>query len=286
MGGVLEATGFGSLNGTQLEGLPTSSNFESPVSNYSEVDGKLSTYSVHMHHGSEGPRYCETRNKQPTSIYPQGANGKQTSNATFRFSFGLALLDDGYYGQHNRFAPDPWYDEYSVDVESGSPNFGRAVRSTPSNESLVRRHKHWMGYPLGPRYRIYDAASFAPGRSLVTIGTFDANIQGWSGNNVNVSRDTSAGNHLDGSGALRASNQLQGGSSWDSAKITGPTVSLTKGEEYTLVFSAKATEHRRIRSSVGGITEKFSIAPAWTRRVMTFTASKTGNFLFIFVSIY
>lgn len=135
---------------------------------------------------------------------------------------------------------------------------------------------------MGPRYRVYDSEVFSADKSLVTTGSFDNGIQGWTGTNVNVSHDRSAAGRLDGAGALHSSEQIRYGVDWASAKIVGPKVPLTAGKEYTLVFSAKATEHRHIRASVGINSEILMITPDWTRMVTTFVARKTANQLISF----
>lgn len=278
-GGVTEARGYDSLNGTQLEGFPKSGNFTSAVPDYRDLDGKLSIYSQNMHHRGMGPRYTELSNKMPTLAYPDQADVRPTSNAPFRFSFGLALMNDGYFSQENWNTRDAWYDEYAVDVTPGSSTFGQAIARNAQNESAIRRHKGWMGYPLGPRYRIYDNAAFAPERNLVTGGNFDSTLGSWSGRNVSVTRDTSAGDFLEGTGALYISRQQQYSSSKEGAEVVGPSVRLTAGRQYTLAFAAKASEPRTIQAAVGWQSvQKMEIPDVWVRRVMTFQATGTGNY--------
>jgi hypothetical protein len=163
VGGTQATRGFASLSGTQMEGWPVSGDFKSAHPNYSGIDALLSTYSFYLDN-NDGPAYTETLNKTPTRLYPtHGAHPRPTSNAGFRFSFGMALLDDGFYGQMNTEQyPDPWWDEYAVDVVRGSPTFGHAIASNPHNESRIRLHKGWMGRPLGPRVRLYEAAPLPP----------------------------------------------------------------------------------------------------------------------------
>ncbi len=79
VGGVLEAGGFASLNGVQLEGWPNR-NIGSSTPDYREIDGRLSSYSVQMHHRQYGPRYTEGFNRVTTKLYPYGAPG--SNNAT------------------------------------------------------------------------------------------------------------------------------------------------------------------------------------------------------------
>jgi hypothetical protein len=277
VGGVGTSRGYLSNNGTQFEGFPARPPHEAVNPDYDDVNWALSVFSNQMNHGVEAPRYVETMFKGPTRLYPLGVSPRPGSNATFRFSFGMSLLEGGAFGQHRGNIADPWFDEYAVDVVRGSATFGQAIPSNPNNESQVRRHRHWLGWPQGPRYRLYDAAAFAPKNSLLDGGDFDANLQGWSGDNVNVTRDTAAANRMDGAGALRASNQVRYSSDYFGARINGPRVSVTKGKEYTLVFSAKAGSHRVIQAAVGGESEKFAIPDTWVRRVMTFTAQSTAS---------
>ncbi len=276
VGGTMEARGYTSLNGTQFEGFPNR-NIGSAAPDYREIDGLLSNYSLQMHHGYTGPRYSEAINRVSTRLYPYSGVTAKT-NAPFRFSFGLALLDDGYYGQQNSNVTDPWWDEYAVDVAPGSRTFGQAIASTPQNESLIRSHSGWMGFPWGPRYRLYDAETFAPERNLMPDGNFDSTLSGWSANNVTVQVDTSAANRLDGAGTLRIGKHLKFAETRTGAAAVGPTVKLTAGVEYTLAFAAKASSTRMIQVALGSQTEEFYIPEEWSRRVFTFKAPTTGNY--------
>ncbi len=277
VGGVIETRGYTSLNGSDFEGWPQR-NVGSASPDYREIDGRLSIYSAQMHHGNIGPRYAEIINRVSTRVY-QFYNTPGTSNAPFRFSFGLTLLDDGYYGQENNTTtPDPWWDEYAVDVVPGSPTFGRAIASTPNNEALIRRHDGWMGFPRGPRYRIYDEAAFAATRNLMPDGTFDSGLGNWRGSNVSVGVDTTPANRLEGTGALAIGTHQNYASSYSGAAAIGPTVQLKAGVEYTLAFAVKAEKLRAIQVVMGDVSQQFYIPAKWSRQVMTFTASHTGNF--------
>jgi hypothetical protein len=276
VGGTMDARGYTNLNGTQFEGFPNR-NVGSRAPDYREIDGVMSHYRVQMHHGDIGPRYTELTNITSTRLYPY-AGATVNSNAPFRFSFGLALLDDGYYGQENSNVTDPWWDEYAVDVVPGSPTYGRAIASNPQNESLIRRHTGWMGDPWGPRYRVYDTTAFAPERNLMPNGTFDSGLSGWSGTNVSLQIDTSAANRLDGAGVLRINKPAQYEESYAGARAKGPTVQLTAGVEYTLAFAAKSSSTRRMQVQLGSETEVFYIPEDWSRRVFTFKAPRTGSY--------
>ncbi|WP_295578827.1 putative glycoside hydrolase [uncultured Lamprocystis sp.] len=277
VGGVIETRGYTSLNGSDFEGWPQR-DIGTALPDYREIDGRLSIYSAQMHHGNVGPRYVEIINRVSTRIY-QFYNTPGTSNAPFRFSFGLTLLDDGYYGQENNTTTrDPWWDEYAVDIVPGSPTYGRAIASTPNNEALIRRHRGWMGFPQGPRYRIYDDATFAPARNLMPDGTFDSGLGNWRGSNVSVRVDTTAANRLEGAGALAIGTHQNYAETYYDATATGPTVQLTAGVEYTLAFAVKAEKIRSIQVVMGTASQQYHIPAKWSRQVMTFTASRTGNF--------
>jgi len=278
VGGVTESRGYGSLNGTQLEGWPRRFPFMSASPDYPEIGGRLSAYSMQMHHGRVGPRYAEGSNKMPTKLYPSKADPNPTDNSGFRFGFGLILLDDGYYGQQNWHVLDPWWDEYAVDVVPGSTTYGQAIASTPVNESLIRSHAGWMGFPSGPRYRIYDPAAFAPERNLLTNGGFDTDLSGWSGVNVTLTPDTAADNRLDGRAALRIGEHSCYANGLTGAAAVGPKVHLTAGVQYTLAFGVRASAPRMIQVAVAEQTEAFTIPDTWSRQVFTFTAARTGDF--------
>ncbi len=117
--------GFRDLNGAQCEGYPNfgTSYFSPP--DYTLSDQKFASYSYHVNHHAYGPAYTEVLSKTPTLLYPNLENGglPPTSNAPFRYSFGMALLENGSYGQR-RTGLQAWWDEYSVDVVSGSSTWG------------------------------------------------------------------------------------------------------------------------------------------------------------------
>ncbi len=277
VGGMTESRGFTSLNGNDMEGWPQR-NISSAAPDYWEIDGRLTQYQMLMHKGQVGPRYSQTVNRVSTLRYTY-FNTPGTSNAPFRFSLGLTLLDDGYYAQENNIGVgDPWWDEYAVDVVPDSPTFGHAIASNPANEALIRQHKGWMGFPLGPRYRIYDPIIFAPERSLVTNGGFDADLTGWGGLNVSVTMATEPQNRLDGAGALHISPHQIHAKAQNGAVATGPTLSLQRDMEYTLAFAVKSSAIRTIQVAVGELSEQMTIPAHWSRQVFTFVAPRTGNF--------
>ena len=277
VGGMTESRGFTSLNGNDMEAWPQR-NIGDAAPDYREIDGRLSQYSMLMHQGNVGPRYSQTISRVSTLRYTY-YNTRGTSNAPFRFTLGLTLLDDGYYAQENNTGVgDPWWDEYAVDVVRNSPTFGRAIASNPANEAQVRQHKGWMGFPLGARYRVYDPVTFAPERNLLANGNFDTNLTGWSGTNVTVTRDSNVANILEGAGALRISPHQVYAKTEAGAAAKGPTLSLQSGVQYTLAFGVKSSAIRTIQVVVGDQTEQMTIPAQWSRQVFTFTAPRTGNF--------
>jgi hypothetical protein len=276
VGGVTESRGYTALNGTQFEGWPQR-NIGSASPDYRDIGGRLSTYSIQMHYGNRGPRYSEGFNRMSNRLYPYG-NVVATSNAPFRFSFGLILLDDGHFGHQNTYVTDPWWDEYAVDVVPGSRTFGQAIDSNPTNESLTRRHTGWMGLPLGPRYRVYDMATFASDRNLMPSGTFDSGLGDWQSSNVSVRVDTAANNRFEGSGSLYISKHSNYVSTDYGASASGPTVQLTGGVDYTLAFAVKSTEIRSLQIAIGDSTQTYYIPAKWSRQVMTFRPTRSGSY--------
>lgn len=275
VGGVIESRGYTTLNGTQLEGWPQR-NISSHIPDYRELSHRLSTYSAQMHRGTQGPRYSEGINRVSTLLYPY-PDSVATSNAGFRFSFGLMLLEDGYYGQQNSNVTDPWWDEYAVDTVRNSPTFGQAIASNPRDESRIREHAGWMGYPQGARYRVYDNNAFAPERNLLSNGDFDTNLTNWTGDNVTLASVTSPANRIEGSGAMRISEHLRYSSDYSGAVARGPRVNLQSGREYTFAFAVKVNSPRTIQVAVGDQTEHFTIPAGWSRQVFTFTAERSND---------
>ena len=270
--GNRKARGFDSINGTQIEAFPAS-NRTQPVPKYDDISGQFSRYTFHLHTNKSGPLHTHNLNKTPTRIYPEGHSN--TGNSVFRLGLGLTLMDDGYYGHENSEAhPDPWYDEYAVNVTPGDSDYGRAVRSNTANESAVRDSLGWLGDPLGERKRIYNHTDFATGQALLN-GSFDANINGWSGSLVNVSRDTSI--KKDGSAALRVSTMTSFKSGYSQAKVKGPKINVVNGREYTMVFTVRSTSDREFAAAVGNEVNRFIVGKDWRRYVYTFKSKKTAN---------
>ncbi len=272
-GGISGAPGHGYNNGVQLEGWPVAKNFKSVSPDYGGIDGRLSDYML-RHREHIAPQYFHALSKTPTLQYSDGTSA--SSNSPFRFAFGTALLGDGFYGQQNsKKNPDPWYDEYAVDVISGSSTYGTAQPVMTSDESQIRKHKGWLGMPLGDRVRVYDDIPFQViNDQLAGKGTFDINISGWSGANITLQQDFTS--KMDGQASLRTSKHKTFDPVMYSTSIKGPSVSLTKGKWYTLVFSMKADRVRQIKADIAGVGQSYMINDEWRRYVMAFKAKQTG----------
>ncbi len=279
VGGARGVRGFDVLNGTQMEGWPVSGAFSGADPRYDSIDEWLANYTVQLREGlGNTPAYTENLSKTPTRYYPRGTVPTPTSNAPFRFAFATTLLDDGYYAQEPRpDTRDPWWDEFAVDVAQGSSDYGSAVASNPSNETAIRQHRGWLGWPLGPRQRVFEVTAFAPNLSLIPNGGLDnnASVAGWQDSNVNLSLD--GAQPMAGQGSMRVSNHLSYARLPSQAAARTPNVSLRAGVQYTLAFSARAQALRSISVGAGGSTNAFLIPDHWVRRVMTFTASATGQ---------
>ena len=276
IGGFRNVRGFDNLNGVQMEGYPIYGDFRELPPDYSKLGTMLSMYSMQMRHRQQGAPHTHVLNKIPTLLYPYGDSAN--SNAPFRFSLGMTLLEDGYYGhQNDPRHPDMWFDEYAVDVTPGSSSYGQAVPSNPSDESQVRAHRGWLGKPQGLRTRLYDDLQFAPDQSILLGGDFESGVDGWTGKSLTVSSDTSPSNVRDGTGALRAgapgSYQLE----LFQAQIRSPLVNLVANTEYTLVFSTRASKLREVEVSIGGHGERFMVGPNWQRHVMPFKTGSSSN---------
>ena len=274
-GGIRDSRAFGALNGTQFEGFPGFDNFFSPDPEYDNINALLANYSLNTRHRSIGPAHSHVLSKTASRIHPFNQNPSNTTNRTFRFALGMTLLENGYFGFRNDpSTPDVWFDEYAVDITRGSSDYGEAIPSTPDDEARIRAHLGWLGQPRGTRTRIYLDSEFSTQNALLS-GTFDSNINGWDGVQVNVSRSTSI--VLDGAGSISSGNHLGGFQAEFDAAIRGPAVSLVNNRQYTLVFSARASQIREMSVSIGGHSERFYLRPGWQRYVMTFAANASGT---------
>jgi hypothetical protein len=284
VGGDRVVRGFESLNGTQMEGWPVSNAYHSATPEYRRMDELLSKSVMHLREGpQEQASFVENFSKTPTKAYPYGVSPAPKSNAPFRFAFGTALLDDGYFGQElSSDTRDPWWDEFAVDVAVDSPNYGQAIPANPKDETLARVHRGWLGLPLGPRERVYDPTAFVVGKSLIANGGLNssANLTGWQGTNVDLSFVSS--DKMAGTGSMRISKHRSYGSNIASATVKSPAVALKAGVDYTLVFSAKAQQIRSVTVNAGPSSQALVIPDYWVRRVVSFTANTTGNASIVF----
>lgn len=287
VGGWRESRGLASLNGVQMENwLVTGDDF--PFNpNYAGNGGALSqfhNYQIHNQFHAPADGYTETLTKYPSRTFPgtkkSGPNPPVPStNASFRFGFGMTLLANGHYARQNSdIHPAPWYDEYSVDVTPGSSTYGHAIASNPSNESAIRAHKGWLGRPLGPRERIYSDTVFAAQNNLVGNGSFDSSLDGWQLRNVQGSRDTATKFH--GAASLRTAGHSSFSSSVGGASVRGPLINLVQGREYTLSFALRSSRPRDIylRLDYSNNQGLALATERWTRVVWTMTATTSGSF--------
>lgn len=287
IGGWRESRGLPSLNGVQMENwLVTGDDF--PFNpNYKGNGGALSqlhNYQIHNQFHAPADGYTETLTKHPSRTFPgtkkSGPNPPVPStNASFRFGFGMTLLADGHYARQNSaLHPAPWYDEYAVNVTPGSSNYGRAIASNPSNEAGIRANKGWLGRPLGPRERIYSDAVFAPQNNLVGNGSFDSSIDGWQLRNLQGNRDTATKFH--GAASLRTTGHSSFTGSVGGASIRGPLINLVQGREYTLSFALRSSKPRDVYLRLDYSSNQGLVLATqrWTRVVWTMTATSSGSF--------
>jgi hypothetical protein len=274
--------GYNSLNGTQCEGYPNIDSSYSSPPNYSLSDQKIASYSYHLHHHTFGPVYTEILSKTPTLIYPHLEIGGSppTSNSPFRYSFGVALLDNGSYGQKRTGVRDPWWDEYSVDVNPHSATFGQAIPNDDTSLTQiakVRAHTGWLGSPLGFRTRIFDPALFDISKTLVPNGGFESGQGGWKGQNVNVSVQTGS-NVFAGTHSLHSSRMITYNTDVFSASVTSPPISLSTLGTYTLCFAVKASRIREFGVQFGnGVMQTITAGTSWNSHTLTFHTGPRNN---------
>lgn len=274
-GGVRDSRGFSSLNGTQMEGFPGYTDFHSPDPEYNNLAALLNKYTYSLRQRTRGPAHSHVLSKTPSNLYPFNSP-RPSSNRTFRFSLGMTLLEDGFFGFRNTSEyQDVWFDEYAVDVTSGSATYGQAVDFKTNTEAKVRANRGWLGRPSSARKRVYSDSEFAAANAKFS-STFNTDINDWEGQNVNISRTSSSANVQDGAGALQIGRHSGGYQKlFSDASAKGPKVPVVKGRTYTYVFSTKASSRREISVAIGGHGERFTIGPKWQRHVMTFTAEQT-----------
>lgn len=288
VGGWRQTHGFECLNGVQMENFLV--NNKSEFSTNPEYRGNFGLYSqlhnymMHLAYHKPDSGYTETLVKLPSKLYPgtvkSGSNPKvPANNSSFRLTFGASLLGSGWYGRQNSSKhPDPWHDEYAVDVRPGSSAYGQAIKSNPTDESRIRANKGWLGRPLGKRTRIYNADQFKPSRSLITNGGLENGVTGWQINNLNYTLDRNQ--KVSGNQSLAILGHSKYAKSPGGASLRGPAYKMVAGRTYTLVFTAKASRMRDVflKMDWSGNQGNYLIADRWTRVVYTVQAKQSGTF--------
>ena len=127
---------------------------------------------------------------------------------------------------------------------------------------------------MGHRVRLYDPTAFAPGRTLLGNGGFEAGTAGWTTKNVTISRDKN--NAVEGVASLRVSGHTSFGEKLSATFVRGPGFNVQKGKRYTIAFAVKASSVREIQVAVAGQGATYLVPEQWTRIVRSFTAKETG----------
>lgn len=289
VGGWRQSRGFGQLNGTQMENWLLAGNEFDPNPDYTGRGGvysQLHNYTIHSNFHTPNDGYMESLSKVPTRLYPGTVKTNPTppaTNTNFRFGLGAVLLGNGHYGRQNSDRhPDPWYDEYAVDVTPGSPRYGRAVARNSQDESAIRNHKGWLGRPLGKRQRIYNADTFKASRNRIANGGFESGTSGWVLRNVRTQIDTNT--KLKGNRSLRVLGHSNYSSNVGGASVRGPEFDMVQGRTYTFAFAARAQQMREVYVQMDWSDNQgvYLVPERWTRFVFTVTAERSGKFRPIF----
>ena len=275
MTGVHDARGYESAQGNEMENWLDYGNGDfkgNPA--YKQLSSLFSTYLFSAGARQRGPALVHNLTKSATRLYPGDASPVPPDNRPFRLGLALTLMDNGYYGTHSRYTPDPWWDEYAVNTTSDSPDFGKAVAK--SDIAGIYEHRGWLGRPLGKFTRIYNDTDFAASQSLLPDGTFDVNLTGWSANNVGMSRTVTG--PMDGAGALWLSTMNAYSPNAYGAHVRSGTFNLAGGTGYTIAFSARADKYRNIYVAVGSEPSvRIPVGPTWRRYVIGFQQSKAQS---------
>jgi len=292
IGGGSHARGLDTINGVQMEGFPVSNESFTTTPEYEDINATLGNYSAHVRNHKAGPSLTMALSKAPTLYYPgmepefrrDPEQPAPTSNAPFRFSFGMALLDDGFYGQPNSgdyIDTGVWWDEYSVIVDPTSEKYSRPAALNSLDESEARANLGWLGQPINDRIRVYSSAAFDPINNLINNGGFETSLTGWSAVNTTLSRvadSPTAG----GGWSLYSPGQTSFNRDFYDTRIVGPTVNLTAGTEYTIAFSIKSDYFRRILFDFGGYTQEVDIPARWSKRVINVIPEVTDDYALTF----
>jgi len=267
MTGVHDARGFKSAHGTQIESWLDYGNGDfTPNPKYRKWNEMFHSYLFAISEHESGPALVHNLTKTPTREYPGGSGGAAKSNAPARLAIAMTLMDDGYFGTHSSLVKDAWWDEFAVNTERGSPDFGKAVPK--SDVAAVRKHRGWLGQPLGRYSRLYNSDNFQPGASVLSNGTFEGTISGWQGSNVALSQ---SGNAQDGSGALQASAMMSYKRDLGGASIKSAPLNVSARQPYTIAFSLRSEAYREVRVSFGNDRARLPVSPRWRRYVITLT---------------
>ncbi len=269
-GGVPDTRGFEYLNGNQMEGFPVIGGQADPNGDTSQYDAFLDTYFLWNEEAGYEPHYSEIINKQPTQVY-YDSNCAGGPNSLFRFSFGSAVLSDGYYGQKVcKKAGDWWWDEYAVDLATG--------QAVPPGADTAQKAAHtgYLGYPLGGPQRL---VSFDPAQNRMVNGHFEVDVDGWSvtlagDGQATLERDTSTA--AAGQASLHAvitTTTMQP----EDIRVESPAVDLQAGQEYTLRFFARAGERREIGVQVGDYSTSLLLTSGWRQYTLDFEVRTTAQ---------
>jgi hypothetical protein len=272
LSGVHDGRGYESAEGAQGESWVDYGNGDfTPNPKYLQLNSMFAMYLYHMGARTRGPALVHNLTKTPTKLYPGAANPAPPDNRPFRLGLALTLMEDGYFGTHSRDTADAWWDEYAVDVATGSPNFGKAVPKT--DYARIYQHRGWLGRPTGKFRRVYSDASFAANLSLIPNGTFDSGIANWTPRNVGLAASS---DRMDGTGALAISTMNPYKPNIYDADVRSETVNLVAGKGYTIAFSARADEHRDIVVALGSESNvRIPVGPTWRRYVIGFEQATT-----------
>ncbi len=279
VGGVRQSFGFDHLDGVQIEGFPNGEKWRKEEE-FTRLNSMLSTYFYRMFRAPNRNRaQVQLLMKWGTPIYPTHTPARRTSKdpmAPLRLGLGLTAMDGGVFHQENsadaNYLHDTWYDEYAVVNDRSAADFGTAVDKF--NVPKARRYTGWLGQPTTYGRRVVDTSAFSASAALLTQ-TFDQNINGWRGTNVDLSRSTAQ--KISGNGGLAISRMKTYRPRLYQAKAIGPGFDVTNGTTYTVTFAARASEDRWIQARVGSHGEDFLAGPRWRRYVMSFTATETGS---------
>ena len=271
VGGVQLSGGYDSLSGVQIEGFPNGQLWKG-IDDFSQFNTMMSTYLYRMKRSDKGPAMVQNLLKFGTTLYPTHSVSRY-GNAPARLGLALTTMDGGFFHHENTSTyVDTWYDEYAVDSNPSSANFGNALQK--SDYRTVRSNTGWLGQPTGKFQRLYDANQFKLSNATST-STFESLLDGWT-TNGKVSIWRTSEQKRDGSYGLMVSAPSSYDYNRSGAQVRGPSVNVQAGQDYTLVFAARADKDRTINVKVGRHTEGIPLGDAWRRYVVSFKATESG----------